>query len=75
MRMEAQRSPEEDETLEKVINILGGRLSSLRKAARSKNMIDTAEYIMQLEKAWVLNQICIIQDCAEDAIDQVCFES
>ena len=74
MRMNAQRKREEDGMFEKVVSIVGGRLSYLGKACKSREMIETAQHMLQVEKAWLLSQIGLIQDCDDDVMDEVCLE-
>lgn len=74
MRMNAQRKREEEEMFEEVVGIVGGRLSYLGKACKAKEMIDTAKHMLQVEKAWLLSQIGLIQDCDDDVMDEVRYQ-
>jgi hypothetical protein len=70
-------SPEAEDwsprVMERVISITGGRLSSLSHVARSNvnEMEQTAERMLQGEKAWLLSQIGLIPNCDDDVMDEV----
>jgi hypothetical protein len=65
---------ESEATLKEVLTITGGRLSFLNRIAREPDMLDTANYMLQNEKAWLLSQIGLIPDCDDDVMDEVCFK-
>ncbi|KAK7691757.1 hypothetical protein QCA50_005158 [Cerrena zonata] len=70
MRMNAQRKREEEDAFQEVVDLVGGRLSYLGKACKSKDMVSTAKHMLQVEKAWLLSQIGLIQDCDDDVMDE-----
>jgi len=59
------------ETLEKVYDQVGGRLTFLNRVARSKDMFKTCNDILQMEKTWFLNQCWILGgEMDDDVMDQ-----
>ncbi|KIW01113.1 uncharacterized protein PV09_07401 [Verruconis gallopava] len=57
--------------LEKIYDKVGGRLTFLSRVARSRNMLETCEQIMQAEKTWFLNKCWILgSDMDDDVMDQ-----
>lgn len=71
MRMNAHREVEEIDAFKEVVNIMGGRLSYLGKTCKAKEMMPTAKHLLQVEKAWLLSQIGLIQDHDDDVMDEV----
>ncbi|KIY50264.1 hypothetical protein FISHEDRAFT_39627 [Fistulina hepatica ATCC 64428] len=70
MRMDARRPPLLYANVEKIVSMLGGRLSFLSKASKSPNPVETASQLMVIEKAWLLSQIGLIPDCDDDVMDE-----
>ncbi|KAH8087821.1 hypothetical protein BXZ70DRAFT_899534 [Cristinia sonorae] len=70
MRMNTKRAAESAEAFKEVISIVGGRLSYLGKAAKSRDMLDQARHMLQVEKAWLLSQIGLIEDHDDDVMDE-----
>lgn len=70
MRMNAHREVEEIDAFKEVVNIMGGRLSYLGKTCKAKEMMPTAKHLLQVEKAWLLSQIGLIQDHDDDVMDE-----
>ncbi|ETS85387.1 hypothetical protein PFICI_03412 [Pestalotiopsis fici W106-1] len=57
--------------LEKVYDLVGGRLSFLNRVAKSANMIKTCDQIKEIEKTWFLNQCWILgSEMDDDVMDQ-----
>ena len=57
--------------LEKVYDMIGGRLTFLNRVARSKDMLRTCENICELEKTWFLNKCWILgEEMDDDVMDQ-----
>jgi hypothetical protein len=69
-----QRYFQEDvskDELEKVYDLVGGRLSFLNRVAKSANMIKTCDQIKEIEKTWFLNQCWILgSEMDDDVMDQ-----
>jgi hypothetical protein len=57
--------------LQRVISLVGGRMSYLNKATRSEDMVEMAEHMKNIEKGWLLSQIGLIPDCDDDVMDEV----
>lgn len=70
MRMNAKRSMEEMSVFKQVVNLVGGRLSYLGKISRAKDMVEHATHMLAVEKAWLLSQIGLIEDCDDDVMDE-----
>ncbi|KAL2134353.1 hypothetical protein VTI74DRAFT_408 [Chaetomium olivicolor] len=59
------------EMLEKIYDLVGGRLNFLNRVAKSKDMLATCEQIKQVEKTWFLNQCWILgEEMDDDVMDQ-----
>ncbi|KAI1757699.1 hypothetical protein F4782DRAFT_139298 [Xylaria castorea] len=57
--------------LEEVYDRVGGRLSFLNRVAKSRNMLDACDTIMEIEKTWFLNQCWILgSEMDDDVMDQ-----
>ncbi len=69
--MNAKRELEDAESSKKAVSIVGGRLSYLGKVAKSKDMVEHAEHMLAVEKAWLQSQIGLIEDCDDDVMDEV----
>lgn len=64
------------ETLEKVYDKIGGRLTYLNRVAKSKDMISMCDHICDTEKTWFLNQCWILgEEMDDDVMDQQKFAS
>lgn len=71
MRMNAIGGLEDSENHRKAISVVGGRLSYLGKVSKAKNMLEQAEHMLAVEKAWLQSQIGLIEDCDDDVMDEV----
>ena len=59
------------ETLEKIYQRVGGRVSFLNRVAKSKDMLGMCEKIKEVEKRWFLNQCWILgMEMDDDVMDQ-----
>ncbi|KAG4428154.1 hypothetical protein IFR05_016364 [Cadophora sp. M221] len=57
--------------LEEVYDRVGGRLTFLNRVAKSKDMLDTCNAIIETEKRWFLNQCWILgMEMDDDVMDQ-----
>ncbi|KAJ6593510.1 hypothetical protein B0H19DRAFT_1205053 [Mycena capillaripes] len=56
--------------IQEAIGLVGGRLSYINKVARSKDMIEMANHILSVEKAWLCSQIGLIPDLDDDVMDE-----
>jgi hypothetical protein len=57
--------------LTEVYNRVGGRLTYLNRVAKSKDMLDTCDLIIDTEKRWFLNQCWILgMEMDDDVMDQ-----
>lgn len=57
--------------LSSVYEKVGGRLTFLNRAAKSKDMLKTCDHIMEVEKRWFLNQCWILgAEMDDDVMDQ-----
>ncbi|CZS95007.1 uncharacterized protein RAG0_04808 [Rhynchosporium agropyri] len=65
-------SEKPDQTiLEQVYDRVGGRLTFLNRVAKSKDMLETCDAIMETEKRWFLNQCWILgMEMDDDVMDQ-----
>jgi len=61
---------EDHESIQEAVSIVGGRLSYLNKVATSKDALTMANSLLDVEKAWLLSQIGLIQDCDDDVMDE-----
>ncbi|KAI1260266.1 hypothetical protein F5Y18DRAFT_259024 [Xylariaceae sp. FL1019] len=60
-----------DAALEEVYDRIGGRLSFLNRAAKSRDMLATCDFIKETEKTWFLNQCWILgMEMDDDVMDQ-----
>lgn len=73
--MNTKRTAEPPEAFREVISIVGGRLSYLGKTAKAKDMMEQARNMLQVEKAWLLSQIGLIEDHDDDVMDEVVLRS
>ena len=71
MRINAKGKLGKSESPEKATSIVGGRLADLGKVVKSQNMVEYAEHMLAVEKAWLLSQIGLIEDCDDDVMDEV----
>ncbi|RXW23201.1 hypothetical protein EST38_g2618 [Candolleomyces aberdarensis] len=70
MRRDANiKSPSPDE-IRSIVDIVGGRLSYLSRAARSRDMEAMARHMLAIEKGWILSRIGLIPDCDDDVMDE-----
>ncbi|KAH8887011.1 hypothetical protein GQ53DRAFT_726944 [Thozetella sp. PMI_491] len=53
---------------DEVYNRVGGRLSFLNRVAKSENMLETCEQILDVEKKWFLNQCWILGETMDDDV-------
>ncbi|KAK1767320.1 hypothetical protein QBC33DRAFT_578153 [Phialemonium atrogriseum] len=59
------------EILEEVYNRVGGRLTFLNRVAKSHDMLETCDKILEVEKTWLLNQCWILgSEMDDDVMDQ-----
>ncbi|KAF9047399.1 hypothetical protein BJ165DRAFT_1403124 [Panaeolus papilionaceus] len=70
LRRRSGRPAASPEEVEESLRLVGGRLSYLTKAAKSRKMIDMAEHLLEVEKGWLLSQIGLIFDCDDDVMDE-----
>ncbi|THH33035.1 hypothetical protein EUX98_g1147 [Antrodiella citrinella] len=70
MRMNTKRIAEPPEAFREVISLVGGRLSYLSKTVKAKDMAEQAKNMLQVEKAWLLSQIGLIEDHDDDVMDE-----
>ncbi|OBZ69997.1 hypothetical protein A0H81_10438 [Grifola frondosa] len=70
MRMNAKHQKDDPEVFKKVITIIGGRLTYLSRVSKAKHMLEHAEHMLAVEKAWLLSQIGLIPDCDDDVMDE-----
>ncbi|KAF2757983.1 hypothetical protein EJ05DRAFT_373440 [Pseudovirgaria hyperparasitica] len=69
VRYRGQDPPEE--LLERVYDLVGGRLTYLNRIAKRDDMVDMAEKICEAEKTWFLNQCWILgEEMDDDVMDQ-----
>ncbi|KAJ7188655.1 hypothetical protein C8R46DRAFT_1205798 [Mycena filopes] len=66
MHMSLKKKNISPSVVQEAINLVGGRLSYINKVARSKDMMEMAEHILAVEKAWLSSQIGLIPDCDDD---------
>ncbi|KAK7033861.1 hypothetical protein R3P38DRAFT_3264531 [Favolaschia claudopus] len=57
-------------TIQGVVDIIGGRLSYINKVARAKDMLEMANELLSMEKAWLGSQIGLIPDLDDDTMDE-----
>lgn len=61
----------EGSMLEEVYDRVGGRLTFLNRVARSNDMLETCDHILEVEKTWFLNQCWILgEEMDDDVMDQ-----
>ncbi|KAF8967970.1 hypothetical protein BDZ97DRAFT_1655931 [Flammula alnicola] len=70
IRRIAGRAPVESDDLKEAISLVGGRLAYLNKVSKSKDMVEMAKHLLEVEKAWLLSQIGLIPDCDDDVMDE-----
>lgn len=51
--------------------MVGGRLLCLARVAKASDVIEMANRMLNMEKAWFLSQIGLIPDCDDDVLDEV----
>lgn len=71
MRMNRRKSQADQETLGRVVSLVGGRMSFLSKMSRAEDLLKSAQEVADWEKAWLLSQIGLIPDCDDDVMDEV----
>jgi hypothetical protein len=72
MRRNAYPDAKDDpQALKEVVRLMGGRLSNLAKAARSKDMLAASKELLENEKSWILDLIGLIPDHDDDVMDEV----
>lgn len=69
MRKTSEYSTDPEEIAD-VVEVLGGRLSYINKVSRQKDMLASAKNLLEIEKAWLLSRIGLIQDCDDDVMDE-----
>jgi len=66
----------DEEAIDQVYRLLGGRLSFLDRAAKSIDMVEKSNEICQIEKTWLLNQCGLLGgECDDDVMAQQKFAS
>jgi hypothetical protein len=70
MHKNASRPTEDLEAYETVIDLVGGRLSYLKKIAYARDMNAAARRLISHEKGWLLSQIGLIPDHDDDVMDE-----
>lgn len=70
MRINARRRVEDPDTFREAISIVGGRLAYLNRVSKSRDMLELANHMLRVEKAWLLSQIGLIADCDDDVMDE-----
>jgi hypothetical protein len=70
MHKTAGRSTEAHETYRAIVDMVGGRLAYLKKAAHAKDMQAMAHRLVAHEKGWLLSQIGLIPDHDDDVMDE-----
>ncbi|KAJ6589826.1 hypothetical protein DFH09DRAFT_216845 [Mycena vulgaris] len=70
MHMSVKQKNIASSIVEEAVSIVGGRLSYLNKVSKSKNMIEMANHLLSVEKAWLRSQIGLIPDCDDDVMDE-----
>ncbi|KAG8710227.1 hypothetical protein FRC08_017432 [Ceratobasidium sp. 394] len=61
---------ESDEVIAQAADVAGGRLAYLSRLARSRDIIQHSERLKHGEKAWLLTNIGLIEDCDDDVMDE-----
>ena len=56
----------DDSLAERIYDKVGGRLAFLNRVAKSSNMIDMCDKIIQQEKTWLLNQCGLLGGSMDD---------
>lgn len=72
MRLNTNLPQVAPKTLDRVISLVGGRLSYLNRVSRARDMEEMADHMLHVEKGWLLSQIGLIPDCDDDVMDEVC---
>ncbi|KAG2116311.1 hypothetical protein BD769DRAFT_1485904 [Suillus cothurnatus] len=54
------------ENVDNVVHVVGGRQSYLNKVSRAEEMLQAAEDLLRLEKAWLESCLGLIPDCDND---------
>ncbi|KAG2067008.1 hypothetical protein BDR04DRAFT_1028764 [Suillus decipiens] len=54
------------ENVDDVVHVVGGRQSYLNKVSRAEGMLQAADDLLRLEKAWLENCLGLIPDCDND---------
>ncbi|KAG1842237.1 hypothetical protein DFJ58DRAFT_806517 [Suillus subalutaceus] len=54
------------ENVDSVVHVVGGRQSYLNKVSRAEEMLQAAEDLLRLEKAWLESCLGLIPDCDND---------
>ncbi|KAK7045529.1 hypothetical protein VNI00_007361 [Paramarasmius palmivorus] len=70
MRTETKPGMIDASEVKEAVSIIGGRMSYLNKLSRSRSMKDTANRLLDLEKAWLLSQIGLIANFDNDVVDE-----
>ncbi|KAF8738492.1 hypothetical protein AX14_011327 [Amanita brunnescens Koide BX004] len=73
LRSHWKLDPANEEDLEEIVSLVGGRLSYLSqvlRVSRSKDMVDRAKRLIATEKGWLLSKIGLIPDCDDDVMDE-----
>ncbi|KAG8739061.1 hypothetical protein FRC10_006218 [Ceratobasidium sp. 414] len=61
---------ESDEVIAQTAEVAGGRLAYLSRLARSRDIVQHSERLKHGEKAWLLTNIGLIEDCDDDVMDE-----
>ncbi|KAF2107445.1 hypothetical protein BDV96DRAFT_506321 [Lophiotrema nucula] len=70
-RMKYWQEATDEATLDEVYDKIGGRLTFLNRAAKSRDMIKMCNHICQMEKTWFLNNCGILgEEMDDDVMDQ-----
>ncbi|KAF5393214.1 hypothetical protein D9757_000518 [Collybiopsis confluens] len=70
MRLNVKQKIEHSEHIKQAVSTVGGRLSYLNKVATSDDVLGMANSMLEIEKAWLMSQIGLIQDCDDDVMDE-----
>ncbi|KIK67504.1 hypothetical protein GYMLUDRAFT_37647 [Collybiopsis luxurians FD-317 M1] len=70
MRLNVKQKIEHGDQIKEAVSIVGGRLSYLNKVATSNDVLEMANSMLEIEKAWLLSQIGLIRDCDDDVMDE-----
>lgn len=69
-RLKSGRPPVGREELNETLELVGGRLSFITKAAKARDMTAMAKHLLAVEKGWLLSRIGLIPDCDDDVMDE-----